>query len=282
VCFPPALSRLIAYSLPSLVCSVLKAYFATLGESAHPESSDPRARQITKFQELCAFSRSFRQASSQAHSDPRSPSPPVVVAFREFASITDETIAGERKRFRAEVVISIETFAKRSAIRNLKDTGRLDKEQLGLAYDHFQLAALRSKEQARRPPAADLVAAQGRKTSATSSSSRTPSSPPFQQSTTPKDKEDDNVEERIDRKAFGRFLSDIASWARDEKVVKNGFHEHIERQPVDHELVDRIFMAWDGSLAGALSFQVRCGDPAMWVWRGRADDHVVCRTSFAA
>lgn len=38
-----------------LICShsVLKAYFATLGDSAHPESSDPRVRQITNFQELC-------------------------------------------------------------------------------------------------------------------------------------------------------------------------------------------------------------------------------------
>lgn len=35
--------------------SVLKAYFATLGDSAHPNAHDPKTRQITKFQELCAF-----------------------------------------------------------------------------------------------------------------------------------------------------------------------------------------------------------------------------------
>ncbi|ORY75652.1 rab-GTPase-TBC domain-domain-containing protein [Leucosporidium creatinivorum] len=207
--------------------NVLKRYFATLGESAHPNSSDSRTRQITKFQEL------------------------FVVAFREFAIITDETIASERKRFRAEVVISIETFAKRSAIRNLKDTGRLDKAQLGLAYDHFQLASLRSKEQARRPSAADALSP--KPPNSTGASPRTPSSASFGGGSGPKDEE--KVEERIDRKAFGRFLGDIASWARDEKLVKNGFHEHIDRQPVDHELVDRIFVYWDQSLSGALSFQ---------------------------
>lgn len=175
-----------------------------------------------------------------------------MVAFREFAIITDETIASERKRFRAEVVISIENFAKRSAIRNLKDTGRLDKAQLGLAYDHFQLASLRSKEQARRPSVGDALSP---KPPHSAASPRTPSSASFGGGSGSKDEE--KVEERVDRRAFGRFLGDIASWARDEKLVKNGFHEHIDRQPVDHELVDRIFVYWDQSLSGALSFQVR-------------------------
>lgn len=231
---------------------MLKAYFATLGDSAHPEASDSRVRQITKFQELCESSSSPPSIAKHRLTWPLSP---VVVAFREFASITDETIASERKRFRAEVVISIETFAKRSAIRNLRDTGRLDKEQLGLVYDHFQLAALRSKEGTRRPSAADVLA-QGRRSSATASP-RTPSSASF--TTGSKEpKEEEKVEERIDRRAFGKLLGEIASWARDEKLVKNGFHEHIERQPVDHELIDRIFVLWDQSLAGALSFQVCC------------------------
>lgn len=145
-------------------------------------------------------------------------------------------------------MISIENFAKRSAIRNLKDTGRLDKGQLGLAYDHFQLASLRSKEQSRRPSAADALGAKS------TASPRTPSSASFGKESAPKDEE--KVEERIDRRAFGRFLGDIASWARDETLVKNGFHEHLDRKPVDHELVDRMFVYWDQSLSGALSFQV--------------------------
>lgn len=39
----------------SLLHSVLKSFFATLGESAHPDSHDPRQRQVTKFQGLCTF-----------------------------------------------------------------------------------------------------------------------------------------------------------------------------------------------------------------------------------
>ena len=46
----------------------MREYFASLGDSAHPNSSDPRARAITRFQEL------------------------LLVSFREFAVITDDTI----------------------------------------------------------------------------------------------------------------------------------------------------------------------------------------------
>lgn len=35
--------------------STMKAYFASLGESAHPHAADSRTRQITKFQELRTF-----------------------------------------------------------------------------------------------------------------------------------------------------------------------------------------------------------------------------------
>lgn len=163
----------------------------------------------------------------------------MVVAFREFHTITDDTIANERKRFRAEVVISIENFAKRSAVRNLKSTGRLDKARLGLIYDNFQLALLKNRE----------AVSQSR--SRTSSSSARPAS-----TLSAPSKDEDKPEVRIDRKTFGIFIGGIASWARDEKLVRNGFHEHLERTPVDHELVDRIFVTWDVSLSGALSFQV--------------------------
>ncbi|KAK4058097.1 hypothetical protein OIO90_000836 [Microbotryomycetes sp. JL221] len=201
--------------------NVLKAYFATLGESANPDSTDPRSRQITKFQEL------------------------FVVAFREFAHITDETIASERKRFRAEVVVSIETFAKRSTIRNLKTTGRLNKDQLGLCYDHFQLACLRRKEQSRR----DALKESG----ATNVPSPNPGPVPVAVTDSPR--EETKPEDKIDREAFLMLMSDIVTWARDEKLVKNGFHEHIERSPVNHQLLDRVFRFWDHSSSGGLTFQ---------------------------
>ncbi|SCZ90894.1 BZ3500_MvSof-1268-A1-R1_Chr1-3g02357 [Microbotryum saponariae] len=207
--------------------NVLKSYFATLGDSAHPESRDPKMRQITKFQEL------------------------FVVAFREFASITDETIASERKRFRSEVVVSIENFAKRSTIRNLRSTGRLSKEQLGLAYDHFQLALLRSTERSRKRG----YSSSGGSLKTPSQRSRGTSEPSAEETSVTEKQDGEKPEPRIDREAFGTFLGDIASWARDEKVVKNGFHEHVEREPVDHALVDRIFHNWDETGAQGLSFQ---------------------------
>lgn len=158
----------------------------------------------------------------------------VVVAFREFSSITDETIANERKRFRGEVVVSIENFAKRSTIRNLKNTGGLSKDDIGLIYDHFQLATLRSRSDARR---ASISAP---RTTATAPTPLKDSAKPVIQ---------------LERATFGSFLGQIATWARDETKVRNGFHEHVERSSVDHELIDRIFVAWDQTNAGALSFQ---------------------------
>src|SRR6266436_2652734 len=71
-----------------LLSSLMRDYFSSLGDSAHPNSSDPRARAITKFQEL------------------------LLVSFREFAVITEETIFSERRRFRNEIISSIESFSK--------------------------------------------------------------------------------------------------------------------------------------------------------------------------
>jgi hypothetical protein len=177
----------------------------------------------------------------------------VVVAFREFHIITDETIASERKRFRAEVVVSIEDFAKRSTLRNLKRVGRLDKAKLGLAYDHFQLAVLKGREEGL------ASAPRSRAVSSASTLSNSKSAPPqpLSPSLNMEGERPDKPEERINRRLFGSFISGIATWARDEKVVKNGFHEHVDRTPAEHELIDRIFVAWDIENQGALSFQVR-------------------------
>ncbi|GAA6001680.1 hypothetical protein JCM10207_002263 [Rhodosporidiobolus poonsookiae] len=215
--------------------NVLKSYFTTLGDSAHPTAPDSRTRQITKFQEL------------------------FVVAFREFSIISDDTIASERKRFRSEVLISIETFAKRTAIRNLNTTLRLDKNQLGLAYDHFQLAVLRQRERERQ-----ATTSVPRSRSSSFNAAAAPRSPGF--SPKPGDisstssgskppKEETRPEDRIDRAAFGGFMADVATWARDERVVKNGLLEHVERTPADHALIDKIFASWDTSAAGSLNFQ---------------------------
>jgi len=151
----------------------MRDYFASLEESAHPESSNPRARAITNFQEL------------------------LLVSFREFSVITDDTILSERKKFRNEIVHSIEAFAKRGAVRNLKTLGGFDKQQAGLIYD----ALYRSMCMAPPPPA---------------------TAPPSSLFTTA-DGHESKPETRIGLKTFRHFLSEIATWARDDKVVVNGF-----------------------------------------------------------
>lgn len=191
--------------------NLMRDYFASLGDSAHPESSDPRARAITRFQEL------------------------LLVSFREFSVITDETILSERKRFRAEIIHSIESFAKRGAVRNLKSLGSFNKEQAGLIYDSLYKAMCVGPTfvqpvtiAAPVPPRALITTADGH---------------------------DEKPETRIGLRTFQYFLSEIATWARNEKIVTNGFQQRVDREVAEHEFIDRLFFFWDTSCRGALSFQ---------------------------
>ncbi|CAG7851504.1 Putative GTPase-activating protein AN11010 [Serendipita indica DSM 11827] len=184
--------------------SLMREYFASLGESAHPKATDPRSRAIIKFQEL------------------------LLVAFREFSIINDEMIENERRRYRGEIVHSIESFAKRAAIRNLSSFGRFSKDQIGLIYDNLFKA---------------LVVAP-------------PPPPVMTKRLIPgTDDEMERPETRIELKTFRIFLAEIATWARDEYVVSNGFQERVERRVAEHEFVDRLFFFWDINHNGALSFQ---------------------------
>ena len=115
------------------------------------------------------------------------------MAFREFSVITEETIISERKRFRSEIIVGIELFSKRSAIRNLKTLARFSKEQAGKVYD-----ALYNAIYIAPPPPQPL--------------------PPVQPGEEP-----EKHETRIGLKTFRVFLSEIVTWARDEMVVSNGF-----------------------------------------------------------
>lgn len=151
----------------------MRNYFASLGDSAHPESPDPRARAITRFQEL------------------------LLVSFREFAVITDETIQSERKKLRSEVINSIESFSKRSAIRNLKTLARFTKDQAGLIYDALFKAICIEPPPATAMPPPSLL--------------------------TTKNELEERPETRISLKTFKVFLSEIVTWARVEKIVSNGF-----------------------------------------------------------
>ena len=154
----------------------MRDYFASLGDSAHPDSSDPRARAITRFQEL------------------------LLVSFREFSVIADETILSERKKFRAEIIHGIETFAKRGAVRNLKSLGSFSKEQANLIYDSLY------KAMCVVPPVASQLS--------------TAAPAPL---ITISEGHEEKPETRIGLRTFQHFLSEIATWARDERIVTNGF-----------------------------------------------------------
>ncbi len=94
--------------------SILKKYFSRLEESAHPRSENEKLRSVTKFQEL------------------------MVVAFKEFAGITQSTISEQRAKHKDAVLESIESFAKRTSIRNLgPESKRLSVDDLGFLYDRF-------------------------------------------------------------------------------------------------------------------------------------------------
>ncbi|KIM22819.1 hypothetical protein M408DRAFT_277951 [Serendipita vermifera MAFF 305830] len=184
--------------------SLMREYFASLGDSAHPKSSDPRSRAIIKFQEL------------------------LLVAFREFSVINDEMIDSERRRYRGDIIHGIESFAKRSAIRNLSTFGRFTKDQVGLVYDVLFKALCLSPP----PP----VVMTKRIISGT-------------------EEENERPETRIELQTFRLFLADIATWARDEYLVSNGFQERVDRRIAEHEFIDRLFFFWDTNHTGALSFQ---------------------------
>ena len=94
--------------------STLKTYFSRLDESAHPSSENQKLRSVTKFQEL------------------------MVVAFKEFAGITQSTISEQRTKHKDAVLDNIESFAKRTSIRNLgPESKRLSLDDLGFLYDRF-------------------------------------------------------------------------------------------------------------------------------------------------
>ncbi|KAL3237495.1 GTPase-activating protein MDR1 RNJ42_01029 [Nakaseomyces bracarensis] len=93
--------------------AIMKNYFHTLGTKLHPNSSDPKMREITKFQEL------------------------LVTAFKEFDVITDQVILQERSKHRKDVFQNIETFVKRTQIRHMPKTYNISDENLSNIYDIF-------------------------------------------------------------------------------------------------------------------------------------------------
>ncbi|ANB13205.1 Mdr1p [Sugiyamaella lignohabitans] len=95
------------------VIQILKSYFSTLDQPAHPNAQSEKMRSITKFQQL------------------------MVIAFKEFSVITDEMINQFRSKYENQILQDIEIFAKRTQIRNLPKASNMTPAEVGIVYDRF-------------------------------------------------------------------------------------------------------------------------------------------------
>ncbi|KOC13502.1 GTPase activating protein [Aspergillus flavus AF70] len=222
--------------------SVLKSYFSRLDESAHPRSENPKLRAITRFQEL------------------------MVVAFKEFSGITHQTITEQREKHKDAVLENIESFAKRTSIRNLgPDSKKLGMDDLGVIYDRFY-EVLYEHQQRQRLLDEEKKRQQRKRVERTSILG-----PPV-------DREVGRVglgpsPTHMDYDAFRDFLAATAKWAvgdtpgssRKESNVEQsansfrGFGKSLawsnKSEPADHEFMQRLFRKWSTEPSEGLSLQ---------------------------
>ena len=230
--------------------SVLKSYFARLGESAHPKSENPKHRAITNFQAL------------------------MVVAFKEFDGITQHTISEQRSKHKAAVLDNIESFAKRTSIRNLgPESKKLSTNDLGFLYDRFYTVLYERQQRAQVIQAEDERKKKAARQRATEIATGLPGNTPevgrvgLGPSPT-----------QMDYDAFREFLAGISKWAvtdspssptKDDSAHKtsNGYFHTLKAkppstspwgsgpEPAEHEFMKRLFRKWDVDKGGVLNLQ---------------------------
>lgn len=233
--------------------SVLKSYFSKLDESAHPKSENAKLKAVTKFQEL------------------------MVVAFKEFSGITQSSISEQRMKHKDSVLNGIESFAKRTSIRNLgPDSKRLSVEDLGALYDRFYsvlyerqqrnqmiLEENEKRDKARRARAAEVVTGLAENQVVEKGRVGLGPSPTLMDydgfreflagmarwaitdSPTPPDK--DNASEREKHSYFGNSMR-----RREVSLSPWGYGNP---EPADHEFMQRLFRRWDVDMNSALTLQ---------------------------
>jgi TBC1 domain family member 8/9 len=233
--------------------SILKSYFARLDESAHPRSENEKLRAVTRFQEL------------------------MVVAFKEFSGITQNTITEQRSKHKDAVLENIENFAKRTSIRNLgPDSKRLSVEDLGILYDRFygvlyerqqRMQVIREENERRarnnRTRATELVAGIAGNENVEKGRVGLGPSPTL-----------------MDYDGFREFLAGMAKWAITDSPSTPQRDNPLEREnhsyfgnsvrsrtnnlspwgagnpePANHEFMRRLFRRWDTDGISALSLQ---------------------------
>ncbi|RKP05096.1 rab-GTPase-TBC domain-containing protein [Thamnocephalis sphaerospora] len=92
---------------------IFKAYFLRLDEHLYPNGKTARMRSLTRFHHL------------------------MLIAYQDFPNITNEGVMDLRRSLQSKVIHGIESFTKRSHLRNLKETGKLNKEALAAVYDKY-------------------------------------------------------------------------------------------------------------------------------------------------
>jgi hypothetical protein len=61
----------------------------------------------------------------------------MLTAYREFSLVTDEMIIELRRENQLKVGAGIESYTKRTVIRNLSDMATFNKEEIGIIYDKY-------------------------------------------------------------------------------------------------------------------------------------------------
>lgn len=229
--------------------SVLKSYFSRLDESAHPRSENPKLRAVTRFQEL------------------------MVVAFKEFAGITQNTISEQRAKHKDAVLENIESFAKRTSIRNLgPESKKLSVNDLSFLYDKFyavlyerqQRAEIMQQEAERKAKTSRMKA--NEVVTGVAGSSTEVGRVALGPSPT-----------QMDYDAFREFLAGIAKWAITDSpsppleahnsATSHSYFGNSTRnrppmsqwgsgpEPAEHEFMRRLFRRWDVDMTDSLSLQ---------------------------
>ncbi|KAF8457534.1 rab-GTPase-TBC domain-containing protein [Terfezia claveryi] len=212
--------------------SVLKHYFSTLDESAHPNSDNEKFRAVTRFQEL------------------------IVVAFKEFSGITQNTIAEQRAKHKDAVLASIESFAKRTQLRNLgPESKRLNPSDLGSAYDRFykvlyekqeRMEAIRAEEAAAERAARNRKASTGGGNAAAAAAAARQEKNRVGYGPSPT---------LMDYDGFREFLAGICEWAVADvaDVTAHQQQQHQEGSYITSQLAGAATYLGAGTLVGGLS-----------------------------
>lgn len=218
--------------------SILKSYFGHLDESAHPRAESEKLRAVTRFQEL------------------------MVVAFKEFSGITSATVQEQRAKHKDAVMSSIESFAKRTQLRNLgAESKRLKPDELSAVYDRYHATIY--DRQMRLQKMAEEVERHARKRM-TSSSASTKSNV---SSTGPLGSSVPSPVTKMDYDTFREFLAAVTPWARADSPCVPTQNPAIETpprkktspwgpanpEPADHVFMQRLFRRWDKDLRSSLS-----------------------------